>query len=177
MLITIIRMKIEIIMDQYDFNLKYAEALVQDLSDDQMTAVPSPGLENHPAFVLGHLISGSAGLAEDLGAEFEMPDHWADLFLRKGPGDPRNPDPDKNKYPPKQLLLEELKRQHEKVKKLLLRMNSDELNKHIKWRFSSHMPTLLDLAAFMCINHEAMHLGQLAAWRRAFGFSSALATL
>jgi hypothetical protein len=58
-----------------------------------MTIIPSNGLVNHPAFTLGHLISGSALLAEDLGAVFEMPDHWADLFLRKGPGDPRKPIP------------------------------------------------------------------------------------
>ncbi len=170
-------MTIEFIIRQYDFNLKYATALVLDLSEDQMTTVPSSGLVNHPAFTLGHLISGSAGLVEDLGGKFEMPDAWVDLFLRKGPGDPRKPDTDKNKYPAKEMLLRELDKQHTRVKILLSRLDQDELNKDIQWRFSSYMPTLLDLIAFMCINHEAMHLGQLAAWRRAMGLNSALATL
>lgn len=170
-------MTVENILRQYDFNLKYAKALVQDLSDDQMTTTPSNGLENHPAFTLGHLISGSAGLAEDLGAKFEMPDKWADLFLRKGPGDPRKPDPDKNKYPSKEMLLKELEDQHAKVRLRLVNIDIIELNKPVKWRFNTYMPTLLDLVVFMCINHEAMHLGQLAAWRRAMGLSSALATL
>ena len=45
------------------------------------------------------------------------------------------------------------------------------------WRFSAHMPTLGDLLYFMCVTHEAMHLGQLAAWRRAMDLPSALAKL
>ena len=52
-----------------------------------------------------------------------------------------------------------------------------ELDKKVKWRFSEYMPTMLDLITFMCINHEAMHLSQLAAWRRAMGLPSALASL
>jgi hypothetical protein len=170
-------MTIEYIIKQYNFNLEYARALVQDLTNDQMTIIPSNGLENHPAFTLGHLISGSALLAEDLGGEFEMPDKWADIFLRKGPGDPRKPDPDKGKYPSKELLLGELEEQHNKVKKLLNSLDKKKLSEIIKWRFSSYMPTLLDIIVFMCINHEAMHLGQLAAWRRAMGLNSALGTL
>ncbi|HCS20319.1 MAG TPA: hypothetical protein DIW47_07125 [Bacteroidetes bacterium] len=165
------------IIKQYDFNLAYAFALVQDIPDEQMTIIPEFGLENHPAWTLGHLISGSAGIAEDLGAKFEMPDKWADLFLRKGPGDPRKPDSDKSKYPSKELLLHELEHQHTKVKKLLTNINDIALDKKIKWRFSNQMPTLKDLTIFMCITHEAMHLGQLAAWRRAMELPSALATL
>jgi hypothetical protein len=53
-------MTIEYIIKQYHFNLEYARALVQDLTNDQMTVIPTNGLENHPAFTLGHLISGSA---------------------------------------------------------------------------------------------------------------------
>jgi len=170
-------MIIESIIVQYDFNLKYASALVHDLKEDQMTIIPANGLDNHPAFTLGHLVSGSALLAEDLGAAFEMPEDWVDLFLRKGPGDPRKPNPDKSKYPSKHLLLRELEDQHNKVKNLLNNLDKRKLSESIKWRFSSYMPTLLDIIVFMCVNHEAMHLGQLAAWRRAMGLNSALGTL
>ena len=170
-------MTIETIIKQYDFNLAYAKALVHDLTDDQMTKTPSKGLENHPAFTLGHLISGSAMLAEDLGAKFEMPENWKDLFLRNGPGDERKPDPDNNKYPSKQLLLNELEAKHNKVKELLKIIDNVKLKEQVTWRFSSYMPTLLDIVVFMCINHEAMHLGQLAAWRRANELPSALAIL
>lgn len=170
-------MIIETIIRQYDFNLEYAKALVNDLTEDQMTIVPAKGLDNHPAFTIGHLISGSADLARDLGAEFDMPDNWADLFVRQGPGDPRKPDLDKSKYPSKLLLITELENQHDKVKTLLNNLEENKLNESLTWRFSNFMPTLEDVVAFMCINHESMHLGQLAAWRRSMGLESALASI
>ena len=124
------------IVNQYYFNLEYAKKLVEDLNEEQMTTIPSTGLENHPAFTIGHLVSGSAMIAEELGAKFEMPDNWAELFLRKGPGDPRKPDPDKTKYPSKQLLIDELEHQHNKVKHLLKNVDQNKLNENIKWRFN-----------------------------------------
>ena len=56
-------------------------------------------------------------------------------------------------------------------------MDEIKLSENIKWRFSKYMPTALDLIVFMCINHEAMHLGQLAAWRRAMKLPSALKSI
>ncbi len=167
----------ESIVRQFDFNLRYAKALVQDISAEQMTQTPADGLENHPAWTLGHLVSACALIAEDMGAEFVMPDKWPELFLRNGPRDPRRPEKDAQKYPSKELLLEELELQHNKVKDLLATLSNAELDKELKWKLSGYMPTLRDIIAFFCINHEAMHLGQLAAWRRALGLPSALAGL
>jgi hypothetical protein len=165
---------IDTILNQYDFNLAYAMRLVGDLTDEQMTITPATGLVNHPAWTLGHLASASALLTEDLGAEIDFPKEWSVLFLRKGPGDPTLPDPDTAKYPSKKDLLDELRRQHEKVKQLVRQQTDDELKKSVQWKFNDHMPTLFDVVVFFCINHEAMHLGQLAAWRRAMGLHSAL---
>lgn len=162
------------IIRQYDFNLAYAKELVRDLDEMQMTEIPAEGLVNHPAFTLGHLISGSAMMAEDLGDTFEIPQGWKELFLRKGPGDPAMPEKDISKFPAKKDLLAELEKQHNKVKAILHTKSTEELNEAISWRFKSMMPSLLDLTVFMCINHEAMHLGQLAAWRRAMKLPSAL---
>lgn len=170
-------MTIENIIRQYDFNLLYAKALVADLSETQMTMVPSKGLENHAAWTIGHLVTGSAMTAEDLGATFEIPENWGDLFLRRGPGDSRKPNPDQSKYPSKEVLIAELEKQHNKVKQYLTKIDSAQLTKPLKWRFGNHMPTLLDVVIFMCVNHESMHLGQLAGWRRALNMPSALAIL
>lgn len=167
-------MTIQNIIHQYDFNLQYAISLVADLNDPQMTKVPGEGLENHPAWTLGHLISGSAILAEDLGIKIQVPEDWMELFLRKGPGDPRKPDPDISKYPSKERLLSTLEAQHNLVKNQLAKIKNTDLDLPFQWRFSKFMPTLGDLIIFMCINHEAMHLGQLAAWRRAMFLPSAL---
>jgi len=168
-------MKQEVIR-QYRFNLAYARELVTDLSESQMTQTASKGLENHPAFTLGHLVSGSAMMAQDLGEDLEMPQGWHELFSRNGPGDPRFPDQSAN-YPSKDELLNELARQHARVETCIMALTQQDLNAPFKWRFSSMLPTLGDLIYFMCVTHEAMHLGQLAAWRRALGMESGLARL
>ena len=162
------------IINQYDFNLAFARKLVEDLTADQMTTCPSIGFENHPAFTLGHLVTGSALMIEDMGGQYQIPEGWSELFLRKGPGDPRLPNDDKTLYPLRAYLLTELEKQHEQVKQLLNKLDDNKLSELIQWRFSSFMPTLKDLIVFMCINHEAMHLGQLSAWRRAMKLPSAL---
>jgi DinB superfamily len=162
------------IIRQYDFNLVFAKQLVDDLTDEQMTTKPSIGFENHPAFTLGHLVTGSAMTIEDLGGKIEIPDGWGELFLRKGPGDPSLPSDNIKLYPTKNDLLKELEKQHNKLKECLLTIEDFKLDEKVQWRFASYMPTLIDVVIFMCINHEAMHLGQLSAWRRAMGLSTAL---
>ena len=168
---------VQSIIHQYDFNLAYTEELVKDVSDAQICIQPAIGLVNHPAFTIGHLITGSALTAKYLGAAFEIPEGWEDLFLRKGPGDPRLPEKDSSLYPKKAELIRELKHQHEKVKKLLSATSHDILLAEKKWRYSNFMPKLIDCIHFMCVTHEAMHLGQLAAWRRALNMDSALKKL
>ena len=54
-------------------------------------------------------------LAEDLGSSRDLPEGWTGLFMRRGPGDPRLPDPDPAAYPPLAEILAELRRQHERV--------------------------------------------------------------
>ena len=171
------KLLIQSILNQYEFNLAYAEELVKDLSNKQMCVQPEKGLVNHPAFTLGHLVTGSALTAKYLGATFEIPEGWEELFLRKGPGDPRLPEKDISLYPKKDLLIEELKKQHDKVKKSLHAMGAKALSAEKKWRYSAFMPRLIDCIHFMCVTHEAMHLGQLAAWRRAMDLDSALKKL
>ncbi len=168
---------IESILLQYDFNLSFAKKLVEDLDKVQMTTSPYPGFENHPAFTLGHLVTGSAMMAEDLGGTYDIPEGWKELFQRNGPGDPRMPSGDLNSYPEKNVLLNELEKQHEIVKEILRNIDEKKLNESVKWRFDKFFPSLLDLTFFICVNHEAMHLGQLSAWRRAMKLPTALGAL
>ena len=166
---------------QLDFNLAYAKMLVEDLTDEQMTAVPGKGFENHPAFTLGHLVSGMSLMViddiEQVRQPGFMPEGWKELFLRRGPGDPRMPEEDVSLYPSKEELLAELERKHNMFKECLINFSIDELLAEEEWRFSKYMPTNMDSIIFMCVNHEAMHLGQLSAWRRAMGLESAIAKL
>lgn len=166
-----------VLINTYAFNLRYANVLVEDVEEAQMTQSPGEGLENHPAFTLGHLASAAALTVKYLGGAYQFNPDWEPLFRRKGPGDPRRPEKNAALYPTKAQLLQELTKQHQLVEQLISELDEAQLAVPTKWRFRDYMPTLGDLLLFMCISHESMHLGQLAAWRRAMGLPSALAKL
>jgi len=164
------------LLKSYAFNLSYAKKLVEGVDEKMMTTSGGPGLENHAAFTLGHLVSAASLTVKYLGGTYQMPENWDELFRRKGPGDPRKPI-ESDFYPSKEVLLSELAFLHGQVEQLLLEFPEDELAQPAKWRLSEYMSTKGDLIYFMCISHESMHLGQLAGWRRAMGLPSALAKL
>ena len=165
------------IINTYNFNLLYAIELVQDVDEKLMTQSPSPGLENHPAFTLGHLVSAAALTSKYLGGPYILNSDWEQLFKRNGPGDPRRPDPNPELYPLKEQLISELTNQHKLVEEQILNLADARFDEPVKWRYQAIMPTLGELLFFMCITHESMHLGQLAGWRRAMDLPSALARL
>jgi hypothetical protein len=161
----------------YRFQLDYAGRLVADVPADWMTRSPGPGHENHPAFVLGHLVTAAAIVAEDLGLDRDLPAGWSELFERRGPGDPRLPADDPAAYPSREELLGELARQHARVAEALEALPAARLEEPLTWRFDGWMPRLGDALTFLVTTHEAGHLGQLAAWRRAMGLPSAMGGL
>lgn len=167
-------------MNRVRSQLRWVLAYARALADvpDALWARPGPtGLENHAAWTLGHIVSGIDMTAEDVGLERDLPEGWQDLFERRGPGDPRLPDADASRYPPRQVLMNELERQVERVDRALAAAKATDLAERIEWRFDGSLPTLGDAIAFMLVTHVAMHLGQLAAWRRHHGLPSALAAM
>ncbi len=167
--------KVKYIINQLDFNLLYAQQLVKDVSEELMMHIPHKGLENHPAFTLGHLAVATAMTINYAGGQSSLPDLWNQLFKRNGPGDPRLPEENTALYPNKQALLKQLEVQHNHLKETLSQANIDDFYENTQWRLNDYLPSRLDCIIFMSINHEAMHLGQLAAWRRAMDLPSALA--
>ena len=165
------------ILSAYRFNLAYAQELVADIPEEQFAQIPGPGLENHPAFTVGHLVMGSARVGRMLGLAWDTPEGWRELFDRNGPGDPRVPDQEVDSYPSKTQLLSELERQHQRVEEAITSCDQSRWEEAVEWRFDSYFPTVQEVVAFMCITHESNHLAQLAAWRRAMGYASALAKL
>jgi len=164
----------ESILRTFRWNLRYAEVLVADL-EPAVFAQPGPaGLENHPAWTLGHLVTGANLLAQSLGLPDDLPAGWRDLFERRGPGDPRLPDADAGRYPPVAELLAELRRQHDRVEQAWRAKDDAYWRTEEDWAFGRELPTYADSSVFMALTHEALHLGQLAAWRRARGLPSAL---
>lgn len=167
----------EQILKPYRFNLAYAEDLVVDVPDNLLFHSPGPGLENHPGFTLGHLVTGSGLTARYLGGAYDIPDGWDERFRRKGPGDPRRPESDPIDAPSKDSLLAELKRQHGIVEELIVALDPSRFEEPCEWRLDGYFPTVGDMLSFMCVTHEAMHLAQVAAWRRAMNLESSLGRL
>lgn len=168
-------MNLESILNQYAWNLSYAEHLALDVPASLWAQSGGPGLENHPAWTFGHLVTGSALVAADLGAKFELLPGWKDLFERRGPNDPRRPSKDVSLYPTQETSLAELARVHHVVA-VAVRERADVgfWNAEDEWRFDGYLPSRLDTLLFMLIAHENVHLGQLGCWRRRFDLPSAM---
>lgn len=160
----------------YELNQKLAHKLVEDIHRVHFAYSPGPGLENHPAWTIGHLVTASAQTAAYIGGVYDIPEGWEAVFSRTGPGDPRTPDRT-TQYPPRDVLLAEYDRQHEQVVERMDLLTDEFLLEEAAWRFGPHMSNRLGVITFMCLMHEAMHLSQLSAWRRALGYDSALAKL
>lgn len=167
----------KIIVDGYRLNLAYANELVKGVNAEHFAYSPGPGLENHPAWTLGHLVVASALTAEYLQGDYNVPSDWDELFRRTGPGDPIRPEEDSSKYPICADLLLALDEQHNYVEHLLLEASDTFLAEEKKWRFAPYMSSRLGVVTFMCLMHESMHLSQLAAWRRAMNLDSAFGKL
>ena len=167
----------EAVLELFAWNLRYAEALAGDLTPEEAAAPGGPGLENHPAWTLGHLVTGANLQAVDLGLPDDLPEGWRGLFERRGPGDPRRPEGDPSAYPPPSALLAELRRQHERVTAAWRARPEEAWSAPEEWAFGRDLPTAAASGLFMILAHEAMHLGQVAAWRRARGLPSALEAL
>ncbi len=168
---------LEQLINQLKFNYIYALDLIEDIDEEYMAITPSKGLENHPTFTIGHIITAYGLTIKSLGGQYTVKKEWDDIFRRMGPGDPRFPTMDKNLYPSKNELIHELTNQHTSLTGYLKKVTDDKLNENSTWRFSKYFPKNIDMLYFMCITHYAMHISQLAAWRRAMGLPSSLARL
>ena len=152
----------------YGFNLRVARAMVDDLTPEQMVEQPH-GVVNHPAWSLGHLVMTADGLAKLLGLESDVADGWASVFATGGV-----PSNDPARYPSKGELLDALAAQHARNAAAMERVSPawfDTPNPNEKRR--KRWPTMGDLAVFLMTSHEMLHLGQVAAWRRAMGLGPA----
>ncbi len=150
----------------YRFNLGHIRSLVEDLTDEQMVAQPH-GVVNHPAWTLKHLASSANYVARWLGLESTFPADWEATPTVDGV-----PSGDASQYPSKAELLAELTAQHERVAAALASADPGLFAKEFPDEaMRKYFPLLGDAVNYMLSSHEATHIGQLAAWRRALGIA------
>jgi DinB superfamily len=162
----------------YGFTLGLAGKLVDDVADDQMCAQPVPGrVMNHGAFLLGHLAwtsdQGIALLRPISPAAAAVSEAawndagWKELFAMGA-----KPLTDRSRYPSKAELLSALADGHSRFASVVGQLTPEDLAMPTPERMRTRFPTIGVLLTGLMTSHEASHLGQLSAWRRALGWPS-----
>jgi uncharacterized damage-inducible protein DinB len=137
---------------------------VADLSDEDIVAQP-PGVPNHAAWTLGHVIHSCQAMAGELGVEPWLPPHWESQF-----GYGSSPAAVSSRHPSKAALLAALAEASDRLRIALLGMNEAALAEPLPDEAVREMlPTKGHALLQIIAAHTAYHAGQLAAWRRAIG--------
>jgi hypothetical protein len=148
-----------------DRTTTYIRGLVADLSDEEMILQP-PGLPNHPAWTVGHVIHSYQAIAGTLGVSPWLPDTWELVF---GYGSsPR--EAATSAHVSKEILMTRFADACDHLRVALLSIDERRLRDPLPDQasrevFASTADALIQIIAA----HAAYHAGQLAAWRRAIG--------
>jgi len=143
----------------------YALALVDDLDDGEMLGQPVPGVVmNHPAWELSHLNVYMPVMMTML--DGGVPDDPIDHKH----GRKSKPLDDPKAYLPKDRLVAKYTELHEQTEEAFRYAEREALSAATPIsRFAERFPTVAHVAVHLMLKHEATHLGQLSAWRRAGG--------
>jgi hypothetical protein len=155
----------ESIVFAWDNQLRYALALLEDLTDEQMVLRPG-GNMNHPAWILGHVGLYHPAVVQLLaGAPVDDPKDDP-LFGYQGHG----PLGDLSKYGDKRTMIARFSDGHEKVAQALLAAAPEQfVQRPSLQRWANVYPTVEFMLPDLLLHHESLHLGQLSIWRRAAG--------
>jgi hypothetical protein len=149
----------------WDNQLRYALALLEDVTDEQFILRPG-GNMNHPAWIIGHVsLYHGAAVALLNGESFADPkDDSLFGFDGRGPLDELAP------YGSKRAMLDRFATGHEQTTQALLSAKpSDFQRKPSLPRWAAQYPTVEFMLPDLLVFHESMHIGQISIWRRAAG--------
>lgn len=157
---------IECIINSFQLRLADVRRLVADLSDEQMTAQPAVGLHmNPPAWQLGHIVCSMQAIGGEMGLSPWLSESWTQRFSQ---GSRTMVDADG--CPNRNELLSALADGEWRIVERLRVMTADELAGPLPdTRFRDAFPSLGHAVLHILAGHVAVHVGQLAAWRRAMG--------
>ena len=160
---------IDHILAAVERNLGYAQALVADVPDERMCERPA-GYPDHPAWQIGHIALTCDFVGEMLGVEPALPAAWQDLF-----GMGSHPTDDVSAYPSKTELIEALQGRHACFCEALGAADASLLSRPVPYETLRNLfPTIGAVTISVLTAHQAIHLGQLSAWRKLASFPSAL---
>ena len=114
-----------------------------------MSICPSKGIENHPAWAIGHFYDASEMSCEIMGDMNMVPIAWIDLFRRVRPGDSTISQTNPELYPTKKEILQKYCESHKRQINLLDSCSNTLLQQQINWSFESYFPPKIDIIHFM----------------------------
>jgi len=149
----------------FDRTTAYVRELVADLRDEEMILQP-PGVPNHAAWTLGHVIHSCQAIAQELGVSPWLPDDWESLFgYGSSPCGVAG-----SAYSFKSVLTGYLADASDRLRAALLTTDENRLRDPLPDpKTREVLPTTGDALLQIVCAHTAYHAGQLAAWRRAIG--------
>jgi len=149
----------------YQFQFTLGQKLLEGISPETVATSTCEGGQ-HPAWVIGHLGYVANQVASMFGGtpEIDMA-AWKTQFdmgtdLSQSLAD----------YPAWDVLVSTWEKGHENVAKLAPGASDDFLSQPTPYEsMRPALPTMREFLGFVLTGHEALHLGQLSAWRRANG--------
>jgi len=156
---------VESVVYAWDNQLRYALALVADLTDEQFVLRPG-GNMNHPAWMLGHLAKYHLVTVQLLNGEPVDDPKNDPLFGFAGQG----PVDDIKAYGNKEQIVSWFSAGHEQVAQALLSAKPEAFKRPPSLeRWAKQYPTVEFMLPDLLIHHESLHIGQISIWRRAAG--------
>lgn len=157
---------IDLLLAGWQQNLHQAEVLFATIPAERMTE--QPRVVNHPAWTLAHLIHyhrpilnlARGEAVQDPGKHSDAPHYDAGS----------TPVDDLSQYPTKDELLMSFRDGHERIAHALEVAPADLMEQPAGLpRWAESFGATADALGYLMIFHEAVHLGQVMAWRRALG--------
>ncbi|MEM9296073.1 MAG: DinB family protein [Planctomycetota bacterium] len=160
------RFSVDALLKLHGFQGGYLEMLVDGTPAERACEMPA-GFGSHAVWQVGHIaVAGAAPRAMLTGEPPALPEGYGDLFGRDS-----QPKADAGLYPSLGAVFEAAAEARDGSATALVHATPEVLARpNPRTAFVERgLPTLGDMIGFMMTTHEGMHLGQLAAWRRAIG--------
>lgn len=142
-------------------------SLVEDLREEQM-CFQSIAAENHPAWILGHLLLGDIYLLSLLEAQ-NLSEDFSDLLHKYGPG--TTPTSSFGNYDSKFALVGRLTETGAQRLNAVQQMSSEAFARPTPDKILARAQPTLGHHLHALVFHEGHHSGQLASWRKRQGLS------
>ena len=148
----------------FERTVAFMQESVADLSDEDLVLQP-PGVPNHAAWTLGHVIYSCQAMAGELGVDTWLPREWESRF-----GYGSSPMVIVSQHPCKAELLGALADASDRLRTALLAVDERAWAEPLPdERVRDLLPTKGHALLQVVAAHTAYHAGQLVAWRRAIG--------